>query len=243
MKKIVSVFLLVLLVMLLCSCSTETEDDNITFLEYKNEVTYVEFINEFENLIENSFLTNLKQYDFYFKMTKLSKIIYKVEDSDEIFIEEKSRTLETQHDFDNQIIRQISVDPEYAKKTYDITLFSDNGKYYDKRKDAELNEMEESEYINIYNRFINEVLIEMYLGQSYGISGCLCYIDDNVYTITFTQPNFSKFIHQYVINEKSLTLYYLSDHFDPPYNNINHSEVITTYKVELMSIDLKKDLN
>ena len=61
MKKIISLFLVLSFGLFLSSCGNKSK-----LKEYKNEVTYDEFISEFEKVTENSILNAYQEKDFYY---------------------------------------------------------------------------------------------------------------------------------------------------------------------------------
>lgn len=65
MKKLISLFLVLSFGLFLSSCGNKSE-----LKEYKNEVTYDEFISEFEKVTENSTLNTYQEKDFYYSYNK-----------------------------------------------------------------------------------------------------------------------------------------------------------------------------
>ena len=89
MKKIISLFLVLSFGLFLSSCGNKSE-----LKEYKNEVTYDEFISEFEKVTENPILNAYQEKDFYYSYNQETITILDGKETT------KNDKIEIKHDID-----------------------------------------------------------------------------------------------------------------------------------------------
>ena len=103
MKKFISLFLVLSFGLFLSSCGNKSE-----LKEYKNEVTYDEFISEFEKVTENSTLNTYREKDFYYSYNQETITILDGKETT------KNDKIEIKHDIDTYKL-YISVGKENSE--------------------------------------------------------------------------------------------------------------------------------